>query len=56
MEPVVYKCARHVITENNRVLDSIEALNNSDFIKLGTLMNESHLSLRYVYTIIISCY
>jgi galactokinase len=40
------KRARHVVTENQRVLHAIEAMNNSDAVLLGELMNASHESLR----------
>ncbi|MGQ0285716.1 galactokinase [Pasteurellaceae bacterium 22721_9_1] len=38
--------ARHVITENQRVLDAVEALKQGDIKKLGELMGESHDSMR----------
>lgn len=41
-----YLCAKHVITENERVLQAAEALQNGDFVLLGKLMNKSHLSLQ----------
>jgi galactokinase len=44
--PTLYKRARHVVTENERVLETVSALNNSDFEEVGRLMNESHESLR----------
>lgn len=40
------KRARHIITENQRVLDAVEALRLNDLEKLGQLINESHESLR----------
>lgn len=40
------KRAHHVITENKRVLDSIEALRENNFPLFGSLMIESHHSLR----------
>jgi galactokinase len=44
--PTLYKRARHVVTENDRVLQTVAALSVSDFETVGTLMNESHESLR----------
>jgi galactokinase len=44
-EPLNRRC-RHVITENDRVLDSVKALRDRDFHKLGALMEQSHLSLK----------
>ena len=46
MEPLVFHRARHVICENQRVLDFIEALKLGFPEKAGQLMNESHASLR----------
>ncbi len=38
--------ARHVITENSRVLEAVKSLRSGDLTSLGSLMNESHESLR----------
>ena len=38
--------ARHVVTENARVLESVEALRTGDLAGAGRLMNASHASLR----------
>ena len=38
--------ARHVVSENARVLESAEALRRGDLDKLGSLMSASHASLR----------
>ena len=43
--------ARHVITENDRVLRSAEALDAGDLAAFGRLMNESHASLRDDYQV-----
>ena len=40
------KRARHVVTENQRVLDAVEALKHNDLTKLGELMGQSHESMR----------
>ncbi|AYJ50602.1 galactokinase [Rhodococcus sp. P1Y] len=37
---------RHVLTENDRVLDCAKALNSSDFGRVGQLMTASHASMR----------
>ncbi len=42
---------RHAVTEMQRVLDCVDALSNSDFQKVGTLINQSHASLRDDYTV-----
>ena len=43
--------ARHAVTEMKRVLESVEALSNSDFERVGQLINQSHISLRDDYTV-----
>jgi galactokinase len=46
LSEVVMRRARHIITENQRVLDSIQAMHDNDVIRLGKLLNASHVSLR----------
>ncbi len=41
-----YLRARHSVTEMERVLEAVEALSGNDFVKLGELLNGSHISLR----------
>ena len=43
--------ARHAVTEIARVLDAVKALRESDFLTLGKLINESHISLRDDYAV-----
>ena len=43
--------AHHAITEIKRVLDAVIALEKSDFVELGKLINASHVSLRDDYTV-----
>lgn len=43
---VEWKRARHVITENARVQAAADALDAGDLARFGTLMDESHASLR----------
>ena len=43
--------ARHAVTEMKRVLECVDALSNSDFEKVGHLINQSHASLRDDYTV-----
>ncbi|ABY92385.1 galactokinase [Thermoanaerobacter sp. X514] len=50
-DEVLRKRAKHVITENKRVLDAVKALNDKDLIKFGELMVESHNSLRDDYEV-----
>ncbi len=42
----VIKRLRHVVTENDRVLKAVDALNANDLALLGNLMSASHVSLR----------
>lgn len=50
-DPVLRKRARHVISENQRVLRSAEALKNSDLETFGLLMQLSHISLKTDYEV-----
>jgi len=43
---IVRRRARHVITENARTLQAVEAMRHGDADALGQLMNASHASLR----------
>jgi galactokinase len=43
--------ARHAVTEMKRVLDCVQALSDSNFAKVGELINQSHASLRDDYTV-----
>jgi galactokinase len=43
--------ARHVITENARVDDAVEALGRGDLRELGRLLDASHASLRDCYAV-----
>ncbi|MGQ9730945.1 MAG: galactokinase [Candidatus Zipacnadales bacterium] len=49
-EPIRRRC-RHVISENERVLRAMKALERGDLQAAGTLMNESHESLRDDYEV-----
>jgi len=46
LEDMVMRRARHIITENQRVLDAVAAMRAGDVQGLGKLFNESHASLR----------
>ncbi|HTT23440.1 MAG TPA: galactokinase [Candidatus Sulfotelmatobacter sp.] len=48
---VVYRRCRHVISENQRVLDAADALRNGDLGRFGQLMYESHRSLQHDYEV-----
>lgn len=43
---LVLRRARHVITENERVLEAIDVMKNGNVKRLGELFNQSHESLR----------
>mgnify|MGYP000045594735 CR=1 FL=1 len=44
--PVCLRRARHAVTENQRTIQAVEALNKGDIREFGQLMNASHLSLK----------
>lgn len=44
-DPVLRRRARHVTTENQRVLDAADALRAGDVVALGALLDEGHRSL-----------
>jgi galactokinase len=46
LDEITRKRARHVITENQRTLDAAAAMTANDAKRLGTLMIESHISMR----------
>ncbi|MCP3427571.1 galactokinase [Opacimonas viscosa] len=46
IDPVLYRRARHVITENDRTVAALEALKASDLKTMGELMVQSHMSLK----------
>jgi galactokinase len=46
--------ARHVVTENQRVLDTVEALGRGDWKTVGRLFRESHASQRDDYEVSVS--
>ena len=47
----IYRRARHVVTENARVLASMDAMRSRDLRRLGELMLASHVSLRDDYEV-----
>lgn len=51
LSDVLFRRAKHVITENARVLAAAESFKRNDFQKLGQLMYESHASLRDDYEV-----
>ena len=51
LSDVVMRRARHVVTENQRVLDAVKVLREGDLNRFGELMNASHESLRRDYEV-----
>jgi galactokinase len=51
MEPVVFRRARHVVSENERTLRAAQAIQASDWPTVGQLMYDSHASLRGDYEV-----
>lgn len=51
MDEILYKRAKHIITENERVKRAVEALKKDDFSVLGNLLLQSHQSLRDDYQV-----
>ncbi|KZX54933.1 galactokinase [Halioglobus sp. HI00S01] len=51
LEPVARKRAQHVLEENQRVLDTVAALEQGDLPRLGQLMAASHASMRDLFEI-----
>ncbi len=47
----VRRRARHVISENQRVLNAVSCLHKNDLLQFGALMNASHESLRDNYEV-----
>jgi len=51
LNDVVYRRCRHVVSENQRVLDAAESLRAGDLHRFGQLMYESHRSLQKDYEV-----
>lgn len=48
-EPVIYRRARHVVSEDERTMAAVEALNRGDLTTFGKLLCEAHASMRDGY-------
>ena len=46
LEPLVFRRARHIVTENQRTVDAAQALAAGDLAHMGRLMAASHASMR----------
>ncbi len=51
VNPLIRKRAKHVISENQRVIEAVSALKKGDLQKLGQLMYASHESLKNDYEV-----
>ena len=51
LSEVAYKRALHIVTENERVLNGMEALRTGDLRQFGGYMAESHVSLRDMFEV-----
>jgi len=51
LPPVLMRRARHIVTENARVLEAAAALRNADLPTLGRLFDASHASMRDDYQV-----
>jgi len=50
-DPVVRRRAKHVISENGRVIEAVKVLKENNLRRFGELMNESHDSLKEDYEV-----
>ena len=51
MPPVIYKRCQHVVEENARVIDAVQCFRGGDLTRVGSLMHDSHRSLRDLYEV-----
>jgi galactokinase len=51
LSEVLFRRARHVVSENGRVLEAVRVLEAGDLERFGELMNASHASLRDDYQV-----
>lgn len=50
-DPIRRKRAKHAVYENQRTIQAVKALNENDLALFGSLMNDSHVSLRDDYEV-----
>ena len=50
-DPVISRRLRHIVTENQRVLDAVEAVRVGDAARLGSVVSAAHQSLRDDYEV-----
>ncbi len=51
LPPVVFQRCKHVVTENERVIQAVRVLQEGDLHSFGALLNQSHDSLRDDYAV-----
>ncbi len=51
LSEILFRRARHIVTENYRVLEAVQVLESGDIERFGQLMNASHKSLRDDYEV-----
>jgi galactokinase len=51
LSPILARRLRHIVSENQRVLAAVEALERADLVALGALLTASHTSLRDDYEV-----
>jgi galactokinase len=51
LDPIVARRARHVVEENDRVIDAVAALAAGAFVEVGRLFAASHASLRDLFEV-----
>jgi galactokinase len=51
MPAVVYNRCRHIVEENARVIEAVESFRSGDLARVGSLMQDSHRSLRDLYEV-----
>ncbi|MDR1828905.1 MAG: galactokinase [Methylobacteriaceae bacterium] len=51
LDALLYRRARHIVTENRRTLDMAEALKARDLARIGELMAQSHRSMQFDFEI-----
>ena len=50
-DPVIKRRAKHVISENGRVVEAVKVLKENNIVRFGELMNQSHDSLKDDYEV-----
>ncbi|MBV7338498.1 galactokinase [Chloroflexi bacterium TSY] len=51
LDPIIHQRCRHVVSENERVLETVQVLQRNNLTRVGELMQASHASLRDDYQV-----